>query len=107
MDEREQDDTSSRPPEASGGAGAPDLCPFGCYWECEHRAAASDPRAGTLHPVHDEAGQALNRCRECGDFFYDVLEHSREHARKRQLGWLPEHLPSDWPSTSAPRPERP
>jgi hypothetical protein len=88
-------------------AGAPDLCPLGCYWECEHRAPSSDERAGELHPVHDEAGRPLSRCRECGDFFYDVMEHSREHARKRQLGWLPDGLPAEWPSMGGTPPEVP
>ena len=86
---------------------ASDLCRYGCYWECEHRSRASEEGASVLHPVHDEAGRALNRCRECGDFFYDVMEHSREHARKRQLGWLPDHLPADWPSMGSPMADRP
>ncbi len=94
--------TSDRHGEDAGTTGpAPDLCPFGCYWVCEHRPAEGDERAGVLHPVHDEAGRALNRCRECGDFFYSVLDHSREHARKRQLGWLPEHLPDAWPTSAS------
>jgi len=79
---------------------SPDLCPFGCYWECEHRPTEGDANARALHAVHDESGRALNRCRECGDFFYSVMEHSREHARKRQLGWLPEELPDRWPSST-------
>lgn len=95
-----------------------DLCPHGCYWDCEHRTASSasptssaSPASGSsgdadapgagrtpsLRPVHDDHGRALNRCRECGDFFYGVLEHSREHARKRQLGWLPERPLEGWP----------
>jgi len=94
-------DRLSEDDRADSGSTA-NLCPFGCYWACEHRPAQGEEGAGTLHPVHDEAGRALNRCRECGDFFYSVMDHSREHARKRQLGWLPEHLPDAWPSSPSP-----
>jgi hypothetical protein len=78
----------------------PDLCPHGCYWDCEHRAAASlpfdDGDRAVLRPVHDEAGRELRRCRECGEFFYSTVEHAREHERMRQLGWLPDQPPAGW-----------
>lgn len=74
----------------------PDLCPHGCYWECEHRAP--DTAEAALRPVHDEAGRALQRCRECGNFFYSAVAHAREHQEMRMLGWLPEAPPAGWPS---------
>jgi hypothetical protein len=72
---------------------APDLCEHGCYWECEHRPPSRERAA--LRPVHDRAGRALARCRECGEMFYDAVTHGREHLRMRQLGWLPDG-PSRW-----------
>jgi hypothetical protein len=74
-----------------------EFCPYGCYWDCEHRASplveALDPaealERARLRPVTDaDTGQPLRRCRECGGYFYDAYSHSREHARMRQLGWL-------------------
>ena len=73
-----------------------EFCPYGCYWECEHRAPGLDPERARLRPVDDEEGRPLKRCRECGDFFSDVVAHSREHTRMRQLGWLPERPPAGW-----------
>lgn len=73
--------------------GRAELCPFGCYWECEHRTPSS--AAAALKPVYDAQGRELRRCRECGDLFYGAIEHAREHERLRQLGqdpalrWLP------------------
>jgi hypothetical protein len=73
-----------------------EFCPYGCYWECEHRAPGLNPARAALRPVDDEDGRPLQRCRECGDFFANAVAHSREHVRMRQLGWLPEHLPAGW-----------
>jgi hypothetical protein len=72
-----------------------EFCPFGCYWECEHRETVGPERA-KLRPVDGADGRPLSRCRECGEFFDDVVAHSREHTRMRQLGWLPERLPAGW-----------
>ena len=96
MNARNQTEGDTRP--------GSDLCLLDCYWECEHRAASSPGIAASpLQPVHDESGRALNRCRECGDLFYSVMDHSRDHARKRQMGWLPERLPDTWPTSPSPR----
>jgi hypothetical protein len=73
---------------------ATDLCPQGCYWECEHRPPSRERAA--LMSVHDTQGRALARCRECGDMFYDPVAHGREHIRMRQLGWLPERPGGLW-----------
>ena len=72
---------------AAGGAG---FCPFGCYWDCEHRTAAgtASPERAALRPVEDGSGGTLMRCRDCGGYLYDVVAHAREHERLRQLGWL-------------------
>jgi hypothetical protein len=72
---------------------AADLCRYGCYWDCEHRALASHPGdalavAGALLPVHDDDGRTLGRCRDCGGMFYTLMDHAREHERLRQLGSL-------------------
>jgi hypothetical protein len=58
-----------------------EFCPFGCYWECEHRETVGPERA-KLRPVDGADGRPLSRCRECGDFFDDVVTHSRAHTRK-------------------------
>jgi hypothetical protein len=83
--------------------GDDEFCPFGCYWECEHRGAAD--RAGidrsALRPVEDTTGHKLMRCRDCGDYLYDVVGHAREHQRMRQLGWMPSR--GARPSGSGPR----
>lgn len=71
-------DTRQRSEEANN------LCPYGCYWECEHRTPS--PEASALHAVHDASGRALQRCRDCGEMFYSALAHSREHEARRQLG---------------------
>lgn len=73
-------------------AGGGDLCPYGCYWECEHRIAAgrASPERTALRPIEDGGGGTLMRCRDCGDYLYDVVAHAREHERLRQLGWMPE-----------------
>lgn len=67
--------------------GPDELCPHGCYWECEHRSSGERVR---LRAVTDDAGRRPRRCRECREFFYDAVAHGREHERMRQLGWLPE-----------------
>lgn len=89
-------------------AETPDLCPQGCYWECEHRAPSSVPSRdegtsaavapGTgLFPVEDTKGRPLQRCRDCGDFFYSIIEHARDHEQLRQLGMIPDDpLPQPW-----------
>jgi len=70
---------------------AADFCRQGCYWDCEHRAAAAAALERMhLHPVEHATGRPLQRCDECGDYFYDTSEHAREHQRMRQLGWLRE-----------------
>jgi hypothetical protein len=73
--------------------GPDELCPHGCYWECEHRTSGERLR---LRAVTDDAGRMLRRCRECREFFYDAVAHGREHERMRQLGWLPERYPAGW-----------
>ena len=83
-------------PDEQATTGDPeDLCPYGCYWDCEHRVSVERAR---LFPVEDPVtGNPASRCRECGDFFHDWVAHGREHHRLRQLGWLPERLPKGWP----------
>jgi len=84
----------------------PDLCPRGCYWECEHRTTSTSatgvkesptvPGLG-LFPVEDTQGRPLQRCRDCGDFFYSAIEHARDHEQLRQLGFIPDDpLPQRW-----------
>lgn len=90
----------------------PQLCPEGCYWPCEHRAAPSDaPLLSSTTPsydpavpmpVHDDEGRPLRRCRACGGSYYSLVGHAREHERLRALGLLPERYPRTWP-TVAPR----
>lgn len=72
------------------GADAPDFCPRGCYWPCEHRGvSARHPEDVRLRAAEDPAtGQPLRLCRECGAYFLDAVEHGHEHARMRQLGAL-------------------
>ncbi len=72
------------------GADAPDFCPRGCYWPCEHRSVSTvHPEDSRLRSVEDPiTGLPLRLCRECGDYFLDAVEHAREHARLRQLGSL-------------------
>jgi hypothetical protein len=67
----------------------------GCYWECEHLAAAGTVSAerAALRTVDDGDGHKLMRCRDCGDYLYDVVAHAREHERMRQLGWMPQQFP--------------
>ncbi len=79
---------------------------MGCYWECEHRAPSAPatpevaPPAGAgfgLFPVEDTQGRALQRCRDCGDFFHSAPEHARDHEQLRQLGMIPDDpLPQPW-----------
>jgi hypothetical protein len=74
----------------------PEFCPHGCYWECEHldgAHAVEDPAEAAerarLRPVTDaDTHQPLQRCRDCGGYFYSAVSHAREHSRMRQLGWL-------------------
>jgi len=80
-------------PAVDRAAAGPELCRYGCYWECEHRApeaveADGLAMAGALLPVHDDEGRALGRCRDCGGMFYALMDHAREHERLRQLGLL-------------------
>jgi hypothetical protein len=88
-------DRSSAFDAARGASPDASLCPYGCYWECEHRPR---PDSARLWPVHDDEGRPLRRCRECGGAFYSALLHAREHERMRMLGLLPERYPRQWPS---------
>ncbi|MBM3140012.1 MAG: hypothetical protein FJZ92_07310 [Chloroflexi bacterium] len=75
-----------------GEGEAREFCLHGCYWECEHLVASGrvTPERAALRPVDDGIGHTLMRCRECGDYLYDVVGHAREHQRLRQLGLMPE-----------------
>ena len=60
-----------------------DLCPYGCYWDCEHRTGGERAR---LRPA--ELGRRRPRrryCWECGEFAEEIVTHGREHLRQRQL----------------------
>lgn len=66
-----------------------DFCPHGCYWECEHRTERSAESRALMPVEHPVTGATLRMCMECGDYFYDAIEHAQEHARLRQLGYIP------------------
>lgn len=52
---------------------------------------------GGLFAAEDTQGRALQRCRDCGDFFYSAIEHARDHEQLRQLGLIPDDpLPQPW-----------
>jgi hypothetical protein len=78
------------------------LCPHGCYWDCEHTREGRETDASVLEGEFDEMRerarlravtsadtmQRLRRCQECGEDFRDAVRHARDHTRMRQLGWL-------------------